>query len=36
LAKRVRRFSRLFPLQVNDEPDAVTIVPNDGFAMTLA
>src|SRR6476619_7050695 len=31
----VRRFSRLFPAQVNEEPEAVTIVPNDGFAVML-
>src|SRR5262245_46260699 len=29
----VSRFSRLFSAHVKDEPDAVTIVPNDGFEM---
>jgi hypothetical protein len=31
----VRRFSRLFSAHVNDEPDADTMVPKTGFAMTL-
>ena len=31
----VRRFSRLLSAHVNAEPDADTIVPNAGFAMTL-
>src|SRR3954462_3663148 len=35
LANDVRRFSRLFSLHVVAEPDAVTIVPNRGLAMTL-
>src|SRR5512138_2938408 len=35
-ANGVRRFSRLFSDQVNDDPDAVTMVPNSGFAMTFA
>src|SRR4051812_27113876 len=35
LANDVRRFSRLFSLQVVAAPDAVTIVPNRGLAMTL-
>src|SRR3954447_9453405 len=35
LANDVRRFSRLFSLQVVAEPDAVTMVPNRGLAMTL-
>src|SRR3954469_13681801 len=34
-ANDVRRFSRLFSLQVVAEPDAVTMVPNRGLAMTL-
>src|SRR5438128_2265294 len=35
-ANDVSRFSRLFSDHVQDEPDAVTIVPNTGFAMTFA
>ena len=35
-ANGVSRFSRLFSDQVNADPEAVTIVPNRGFAMTLA
>src|SRR6516164_7365169 len=31
-ANGVRRFSRLFTDHVNAEPDALTIVPNSGFA----
>src|SRR5580704_6644460 len=31
----VRRFSRLFSAQVNADPEADTIVPNVGFAITL-
>ena len=34
LAKGVSRFSRLFIDHVLAEPDAVTIVPNRGLAMT--
>ncbi len=34
-ANGVSRFSRLFSDQVNDEPEAVTIVPKLGLAMTL-
>src|SRR5437879_3753689 len=33
--KGVSRFSRLLSAQVNEEPDEDTIVPNNGFAMTL-
>jgi hypothetical protein len=36
LANEVSRFSRLFSDQVCAEPDAVTIVPNIGLAMTFA
>src|SRR5437867_7986642 len=32
----VSRFSRLFSAHVNADPDAVTMVPNVGLAMTLA
>src|SRR6266851_3652851 len=31
----VSRFSRLLSAQVNEEPDEETMVPNEGFAMTL-
>jgi hypothetical protein len=34
LANGVRRFSRLFPAQVWDDPPAVTMVPNRGLAIT--
>jgi hypothetical protein len=34
LANDVNRFSRLFSDQVVAEPDAVTMVPNVGLAMT--
>ena len=34
-ANGVSRFSRLFSAQVCAEPDAVTMVPKRGFAMTL-
>jgi len=36
LANEVSRFSRLFSDQVVAEPDAVTMVPKPGLAMTLA
>ena len=36
LANEVSRFSRLFSAHVCDAPDAVTIVPKPGFAMTFA
>ena len=34
LAKGVSRFSRLFAAQEKAAPDAVTMVPNPGLAMT--
>src|SRR6185295_3328315 len=34
-AKGVRRFSRLFSAQVNDEPEELTTLPKPGFARML-